>query len=141
MPRGERATHERVLQAVTGTATQRKQDRDARESPQPGKRANSGLWPCREQAGSAGPPRICWAVGAGASRHVVPPQAAGSQLRPTDVKVQTANGVVPAAGIATVPVPDLGHSLDALVLQHSPCFLCAGGLVCSGYTFSWEAMG
>ena len=70
-----------------------------------------------------------WVVEAGASRHVVPLQAAGSRVQSTDPKVETPNGMVPAAGLATVLVPAPGHSVDALVLQHCPCLLSAGALV------------
>ena len=62
-------------------------------------------------------------------------------MRPTDAKVETANGVVPADGVATVPVPALGHSVDALVLQRSPCLLSAGALVRSGYALAWDTAG
>ena len=39
----------------------------------------------------------------------------GDRVRPTNAKVETADGVVPAAGIATVPVLATGHSVDVHV--------------------------
>ena len=92
----------------------------ASKSPLPGKHAQA-----------AGRQR--WVVDTGASSHVVPHHAAGALVRPMSTKVETANGVVPAAGVATVTVPALGHVVEALVLQHSPCLLSAGALVRSGY--------
>ena len=62
-------------------------------------------------------------------------------MRPASIDVETANGTVPAQGVATVDVPALGHSVDALVLQSSPCLLSAGALVRSGYSLSWDNRG
>ena len=135
-PPGVLAHPERVLRAVAGAATRKEQKRGARKSPLTGKRAPGDVRQGQGLAGNTPTPRIRWVVDTGASRHIVPPQAAGSHVRPTDVKVETANGVVPAAGIATVPAPELGRSVNAPVLQQSPCLLSAGALVRGGYTIS-----
>ena len=81
---------------------------------------------------------VRWVVDTGASRHVCSPDVAARSLRPSDVAVETANGRVTAVGEATVHVPALGVTVDALVLENAPCLLSAGQLAEQGYELFWS---
>ena len=82
-----------------------------------------------------------WVVDTGASRHVCPPAAALSGMRPSKCAVETANGKVGALGEATVYVPGIQTTVDAVVLSKSPCLLSVGMLVQQGYVFRWGPSG
>ena len=77
-----------------------------------------------------------WVVDTGASRHICPRSAARNRIRPHSVSVETANGVVTSAGVATVSVPTLGD-MEALVLDDAPRLLSVSMLVRDGYTLHW----
>ena len=62
-------------------------------------------------------------------------------MRPYKAIIETANGKVASLGMATVEVPGLGRSVDAVVIQDAPCLLSAGCLVKEGYELRWGPAG
>ena len=79
-----------------------------------------------------------WVVDTGASRHVCHPGAVAGAVRPTEAIVETANGTVRAAGTTIVPVSQLDHAVEAVILPGAPCLLSAGSLVARGYALKWS---
>ena len=86
----------------------------------------------------ANPPGQEWVVDTGASRHVCPPSAATNGIRNSDIRVETANGVVKAIGETSIFVPSLGRTVAAVVLPGTPRLLSAGALVSAGYELEWS---
>ena len=81
-----------------------------------------------------------WVVDTGASRHIYLRSAASDKITPRCVNVETANGVVSAAGETTVAAPGLGTK-QALVLDDAPRLLSVGLLVRDGYALRWGPSG
>ena len=83
------------------------------------------------------PPPAEWVVDTGASSHICPPSATQGAQRAARCLVETANGIVAAAGRATVYVPGVRSAVEAVVLPKSPCLLSMGLLAQRGYELRW----
>ena len=78
-----------------------------------------------------------WVVDTGASRHVCPPAAACGPMRPTRMRVDTANGTIAADGEATAHVAGLQGDVDVVVMVGAPKLLSVGQLVQQGHALEW----
>ena len=81
-----------------------------------------------------------WLIDSGASGHFCKPGLAQGSIHPTDTRIETANGTVPAIGTSTTNIDVLNKDIDVTLLKDSPNLLSLGLLINDGFRFHWDSL-